>query len=306
MNKKIIMVIILVIIAVLLLVGLFSGLFKVPSAPKDLTIGFINPDKQVFMYSEFESQLTNEIKQAGWTLTALNCGGDNSALPSYAESLIANQTDIAIAFNNTSRFPSDAAELFTQASVPFIVLENPLEGATYCGYDHKKTGELLGEKLAQSASEILKGADLIVTVQSFDASFAQSQRMNAALEKLKEKTNINDDFVASAISSDNQELSAEQIQDIFSKSPSLEKVIILCASDFDAEAALLAVSNAGYEKKTVIGSFSSSEVELGDVWVCNAVLSDEQIIAKLLELVPHVASRKNASDTFLEPAIQLN
>ncbi|MBC5648979.1 sugar ABC transporter substrate-binding protein [Christensenella tenuis] len=307
-KKRILILIGIVCIAAVLLVLAFStGVFGIPDM-NAVTVGFINPNSNDTYYSMVESALRAAVEEKNHEFISLDAGGDNSAIYVNAEMLENRHVDVIVTFNDMTRFPSDAADFLAEAGTPFIVLDNPLVGAVYCGFDHSSAGEKLGKQLASSAQKQLGGADLILSLQAAAPGYAQNVRAEAALEALKVKTGINEDYMVSVASAADEKSVTAQLKTIFEDSPSLGKIVIVCENDQYAKAALAAAETLNYSDQVVIGSFSdgmdfaaADNFKAGkNAWVCSVLLPPDDLTQHLSQTVFKAVKDKDLSDCIID------
>ena len=278
-----------------------------------VTIGFINSNDQLTHYSNIEHSLNSIIADKGWQIISLNSGGDPSLIYQNTESLVNMEVDAVVAFNDMSRFPKDSAALLKNENIPFIILDNPLEKAVFCGFDYVDAGEMLADKLLSSAKSKFKSIDYVLALQSVEPYAEQNSCMNSAIDKFKSANTCKDTSIMTVMAAPISADVSDSCKDFFAHINPTSGIIIVCESAEHAQAASEAILGLKCSDNAIVGCFDRDDSSLFDnatkqvsaIWNCSVLFSSDTLKNQLrFALTDIVGNTSNsAKDYTLKPQI---
>ena len=138
-----------------------------PLRQKRLTIGYAAQSEVVPFVSTVTNSLVSAASEKDIDLVVVNNRGSRKVAIRNAELLVARKVDVAIEFQRISEIAIQVADIFRNAGIPLIAVDNPHPDAIYFGADNYRAGRMGGTHLARWANKNWEGTvDEIVLIQS--------------------------------------------------------------------------------------------------------------------------------------------
>lgn len=232
-----------------------SSLTPAESSQPHYKIGFANLSENI----PFAVDVRRSLERAAQTASNIDLVLADNQLNSeialtVADSLIAQQVDLAIEYQIDEQIGSLIIDKFQRAAIPVIAVDIPMVGATFFGVDNYRAGYMAGNALGEWLRDHWDNSfDYLIVLEESRAGTLPAARIQGQLYGLQEITvKIPEAHILRVDSGNTSQVSEVNVIKVLQSLPNDNRVAVICFNDDAAMGALAAARKLKREQQIVI------------------------------------------------------
>ena len=223
------------------------------TATEEFVIGYASMGDTNPFHALVSQGIEKEAAARGYKLIKVDNNWDSETTVNNIDELINQNVDIILCGLADSAIAPVIKEKVDAANIPLVFIDYKCEGVPAFGGNNVIAGGLGGEWLGKMAVEKWGGADLYIGLELPVAGELNELRMKEGfIDHMLEYVKIPEDKIYRLNGNNDIALSMQLVNDTITANPDAEHILIGCLADDDAQGALAAVEQLGYEDKVLI------------------------------------------------------